>query len=298
MRTITYRGVLVAQSSIAHGGKLTGTTHSFRRESLVQDDGTLLAGVPVLSGSVIRGGLRRAAANLAQSALADVYGADRFAWPIVHALRSGGSLRERRAGEETITGAKQAQIRDLLPMLGVFGVSIGSRIISGRLMVDKAIPVARETRHLADYYGLDLANYSPPSVWELVQKEVYARQADVTAGSASHLIDNPDDVELPRGSGQMQYTHETLPMGTRLYHSLHLASATAVEQSFMDDLVTVWSANARVGGQLARGMGAVQPRYTTLVTDLHHQPATLERVDWRAHMREHKDELADVLRIL
>ena len=297
MRTMTWRGTLTAQSSIAHGGNTSGTVHQFRRESLVQPDGHLLAkGVPVVSGSVIRGQLRRVAAQMTHSVLAEITGSERLPFDVVHTLRTGGSLRERRSGEDPMSGNRQAELRSLLPMIGVFGASIRTRIISGRLSVDKGIPVANETSHLADYYGFKLADFATTSVWQLVQRETYARHADVTTAEVAPFIETDvPDVALPRGGGQMQWSHETLPMGTKLFHSLDLTAATPIEQAFMVDLVDRWSGTARIGGQRARGMGRVSPQYTCAITDVTGAPADIETANWREHMLANADAVQTAL---
>lgn len=295
MRTMSWRGTLTAQTSIAHGGRSAGTVHQFRRETLVQADGSLLPGVPLVSGSVIRGQLRRTAAEMTHGVIAEITGSERQPFQVVHALRTGGSLRERRAGEEPISGNRQAELRSLLPMLGLFGASVGTRIMAGRLVVDKGLPVSTETQHLADYYGVDLDGYNAPTIWRLVQRETYARHADVTTGEINSYISLDEDVELPRGGGQMQWSHETLPMGTRLFHALHVAAATPVEQSFMMDLVSQWSRDARIGGQIARGMGRVSTDYTLSVTDVTGTDSTIEPADWRQHMLDHSDDVVAAL---
>lgn len=296
MRNLTWTGALRADSSIAHGGQTSGVLHQLRRETLVAGDGTLLSGVPVISGSVIRGVLRRRAAVMTESVLAEVTGSPRCTYQVLHALRSGGSLRERRANEEAMTGGKQAEMRSMLPILSLFGVSIGTRIVSGRIMVDKGIPLSKETAHLAARNGIDTDWYtSLPSVWQLIQRETLTRHADVLTGDVGHLVSNPEDVELPRGGGQMRYTHESLPMGTLLLHSIHVEAATPVEQSFMIDLVNTWSTNARIGGQLGRGMGKVTPQYDFAVRTVDGADADVEEADWRQHMIDNADGVREVL---
>lgn len=295
MRTVEYRGTLTALTSIAHGGKDSGTVHAFRRESFVLPDGRLLPGVPVVSGGVVRGSLRRLAAAMTQDAIG---AGGALPFPVVHALRTGGALRETRSGGEVLTGERQARLREVIPMLGVFGLSAGGRIMSGRLVVDKPLPLAQETLYLTEHYGVALDGYNPPSVWQLVQRESYARFADVNDSSAQTYIDADDPAlrELPKGSGTMMWTHETLPPGTRLLHSLLLEDATAAEVSFFDDLVTAWSATARVGGQRARGLGRVRCDYTREVRDVAGRPVADEReVDWRQVLSGRAEDVQEAL---
>lgn len=296
MRTLEWRGTLLALSSIAHTGKESGTKHGFRRETLVQPDGTRLPGVPVISGGVVRGSMRRLAAAMAQHAIAGDSG--RLPFPVVHALRTGGALRETRSREEVLTGERQAELRDLIPMLSVFGFSTSGRIISGRLEVDKPLPVAKETQFLAEHYGVDLHGFRAPSVWELVQQEHYTRFADVNDSPAQPYIavDGEEAREIPKGSGNMLWSTETLSPGTRLFHSVVLNEATPVEVSFMDELMTRWGRRARIGSQVARGMGRVALDYERTVSDVLGDPAEEEpRVDWREHTRANHDRITEVL---
>lgn len=297
MRSIEWRGTLTARTSIAHGGKDSGTVHTFRRETLLLPDGRRLPAVPVISGGVVRGPMRRLAAKMAQHAITNGANGDgRLPFPVVHALRTGGALRESRGSEEILTGEKQAILRDTIPMLGIFGLSAGSRVMSGRLDVDKPLPVAKETAYLADFYQVDLADYDPPSVWELIQRETYTRFADVNDSAAQPFIEPLQDGDtLPKGSGQMLWSQETLPAGTRLFHSLVLRDATPVEQSFMTELMTRWADQARIGAQSARGMGQVTCDYTRSVYDILGDTAEDEPADWRQHTADNADQVQEVL---
>lgn len=292
MRTIDYSGYLTALSSIAHGGKDLGVTHTFRRESFFAADGNVIE-IPVVSGSVIRGSLRRTAAQMMHEALA---GDGRLPFTVVHAFMTGGSLRETRTGGEVVTGERQALLRSLVPMIGVFGVSGGGRIMSGRLSVDKAVPVTQQTAHLAEYHGPLPDGYTPPSVWSTVQRESYTRYADVDDSKSQPFIDVDAVHELPKGSGSMLWRQETVAMGVRFFHRLYLENALPEEVAFFDSLVKRWSRNAVIGGQKARGCGRVRCDYTRAVTNVAGDPADDESaVDWRAQVREKRSEILDVL---
>lgn len=305
MRTVEYSGTLHALTSLANTGKENGTTHLFRSEALLMPDGRFVPAVPVMSGSVIRGSLRRVAAAMTQHALNQVLPADdadgRLPLAVVHAMRTGGALRETRNSKDVLTGEKQSLLRDMIPMFGVFGLSAGGRIMSGRLMVDKAVPVARETMHLLEHYDIDgaLEGYQPPSIWQLLQRERYSRFADVNDAAASSSVApslDAADTPLPRGSGTMLWGEETLVAGTRLLHSLVAEAVTPVEVSFLDDLLGVWSADARIGGQRARGMGRVRCEYTRTCKNLLGQDCDDEEsAPWRVAMERNADRLPEVL---
>lgn len=299
MRTIEWRGSILALSSIAHTGKESGTNHGFRRETLIRPDGTRIAGVPVISGGVVRGSMRRVAAAMAQHAIAGDSG--RLPFPVVHALRTGGALRETGTSGEVLTGERQAALRDLIPMLSIFGFSTSGRIVSGRLEVDKPLPVARETLYLAEHYQVDTGDFRPPGIWELIQQEHYTRFADVNDSAAQTYIEDDPEVsrEIPKGSGNMLWSQETLPAGTRLFHSVVLNEGTPVEVSFMDELMRRWAARGKIGAQLGRGMGRVQFDYTRTCYDVLGDPAEAEpEQDWRKYVEDHREELDEVLKCL
>lgn len=295
MRTIIYSGTLRADTAIAHGTKASGNNHPFRRETFVLPTGKRLAAVPIISGGTVRGSLRRLAAAMTQAA---IVGDGTLPHPVVHALRTGGSLRETRSGGEVLTGERQAILRDVIPMLGVFGLSAGGRVMSGRLQVGKPLPVAQETMYLADHYRVELDEYEPPSIWQVIQRETYTRLADVNDASAQLFIDDVEaaDRDLPKASGNMIYTHETISPGTLLFHSLVLDAGTPTEVSFVDDLVERWSRRAVIGGQIAKGLGHVTPRYTRECQDILGDRADDEPPrPWRQHMAEHAEQIQEVL---
>lgn len=288
MRTVSYTGHLVATSSLAHGGKDSGLTHSFRRETLLGSDGTIQPSIPVLSGGTIRASLRRVAAQLTHDALV---GSDegRLPFDVVNALFSGGALRETRSGGEVLTGERQALIRDAIPALGLFGLGAGGRLMSGRLLVDKGIPVATETAWLArDPRHLPERLHS---VFRLLQRERYSRRSDVMDAATGPYIARSDSDALPRGSGQMVYTIEALCAGTRLFHEIRGADLLPAEVAFLDELVAAWPARGFVGGHKARGMGRFTTAYERTVTGVAGKPAPDLEADvcWRTHMREHPD---------
>lgn len=300
MRTVEYRGVLRALSSVTNTSKDNGPHHMFRYERLITPDGRVIPSVPVVSGGVIRGALRRVAAAMTHQALAGDGGTLPMA--VVHALRTGGSLRETRTSGEVLTGERQAVLRDLIPMFGLFGMSGGGRIMSGRLIVDKAIPVCQETAHLTAHYDATRclgAGYQPPSVWDLLQKETYSRYADVNDAAASMTVESGAEAEkaIPKGSGNMLWSQETLAAGSLLYHSVILDGGTPQEVGFLHDLMTLWSRDARIGGQRARGMGRVELDYARSVLDLHGDPADEEppAKTWQASMKENSDAITEAL---
>jgi hypothetical protein len=166
--------------------------------------------------------------------------------------------------------------------------------MSGKLTVDKAIPVAVETVHL----GPAIPGLTPVSVFSLVQREQYSRVADVENGSAANWIAQDDaERKLPAGSGQMLYQIETIAAGAMLWHSLTVEDATPLEAAFFADVLRAWARNgtAHVGGQSARGLGKVRVDYTKTTTDVWGEPVEPEMVDWKAVVRERRGEALEAL---
>lgn len=289
LRTLEWEGVLTAQSSIAHTGKEAGIRHAFRKESIILADGSLMQGVPILSGSAIRGGMRRIAAVMMQDALA---GDERLPFDVVNAFRSGGSLRETRSSGEVLTGETQARLRDLLPMLAIFGFSTSGRIISGRLSVDKAIPVAAELSHLITTYRVDLGDYRPPATRRLLQGEDYTRFADVNDLPAQPFIEmDGEERVLPKGSGNMLWNQETMLAGSKLLHRVVLDEALPVEASFMRELMHKWTKAGKIGAQKSRGMGRFTADYTMTAVNLSGDEVTGDpEMSWRDYVAEHREE--------
>lgn len=294
MRTITYGGTITARTSIAHGGNPSGITHTFRRETIIRPDGRRLPGVPVISGGTVKGALRRLASRMTQQALV---GDERLPFEAVHAQRTGGSLRETKTSGEVLTGERQARLRDLIPMFGLFGVSGGGRVMSGRLLVDKPIPVARETAHLGKHYEVDLDGYDLPSIWQTIQTETYTRLADINDAVTHPWVEDDPETQrhLDKGSGSMLWEVETIVPGTRLWHTIQAEDVTALEADFFRDLIRLWSRRAHIGGHAARGHGKVTCDYTEYITDVWGEPAEAEEADWRHTLHEHHDEALEAL---
>ncbi len=295
MRTIEYRGTMTALSSIAHGDEDRGTLHRLHRENIRDPHAGKIHHIPVLSGGMIRGALRRVAADMTWHAL----GAQPLPFRTVDLLRSGGVITATTTKSEVLTPERQAELRRRVPIISLFGGAGGGRVVSGRLVVDKGIPVCKETEWLDRYCG-PASGGSPeqfPSIWTLVQRESYSALPD-TARVPEQLAEPP----VNRANGLMRYAHETFVTGTRFWHSLTIEDAAPLDQAFFADLIGFWSRRAIIGGQKARGMGRVACDYTETVSDVygdHQDPSgtslTAEPADWKAHLRDHRDDVLEAL---
>ena len=285
--TIVWNGTLTATSSIAHGGETRGTITLLRRELIVQPDGRPVH-VPIISGNAFRGRLRRLGEELLRDTLRYE---GQLSLAAAHALRSGGALAKTSA--EPLSGRRLANLRALIPHVGVFGCAGGGRIIDGCLQVGKVVPHVAETAHILPD--------APPGLpaFDATQVETYTRADDTSAHRFADTLTprlvsvdptgNPRLEELP-GLGEpsdtallMLYRVETFPAGTRFATWLRLDRATDLEIAFFTDVLSAFSRDGRLGGRTAIGHGQISAALTR--TQLAGDYAA---TDWRAHLLENR----------
>lgn len=293
LRTILLTGKIKALQPLAHGGKNSGTVHTFRRETIFGANGEPIYAVPSVSGGTIRYSLRSVAAKIMHSYLV---GDGTLPFSAVHAMFNGGAMKETKTVTDLITGEKQAILRETLPLFAVFGGMGGARSISGRLDVDSALPVTKETKFLAEYYHADIANDEHLlSIYEIVQRNNYGRFSSAEGSDVQSLIKDDSDRELPKGGGMLFWSQEVLPLGTELFHSICLNDATPVEASFFTEVYNAWSARAHIGQQRRVGMGKITPMYKTAITDIAGQPSEIVECNWREELEDKRDQALEAL---
>ena len=264
---ITWTGTATATSSISHGSETRGLITMLRRETIIGPDHTPVT-IPLISGNAFRGRLRR----VAEQQLADVlHYRGKLTLAAAAALRSGGSLVKTSAAP--ISGSRLAELRHLVPLIGIFGTAGAGRIIDGCLQVGKLLPHATETAHL-------LGQPATLSVQDLTQIETYSRVDD----SYRHDAATPtaDD-----HASQLQYRIETFRAGTTFDVWLNLTSPTDLEAAFFTDVLAHYSHTATIAGRSAIGHGRLRLDLTTTTP-----PATL---DWRTQVAADTDRAIDAL---
>lgn len=284
--TVRWAGTLTAVSSISHGGQTFGTMTMLRREQVIQPNGQPEL-VPVISGNAFRGRLRRIGEELVRDALEY---AGEISLAAFHALRSGGALA--KVGSEPLSGQRLADLRRLVPQVGVFGCAGGGRIIDGCLKVGKVVPIVQETLHLVP------PDLQPPEGTAVAASKVTQMEAAVRLDDAEqHGIPDvagglaPTDrpgLSAGGSSGQgttllMKYHNQTFTAGTRFATWLQLDRATPVEVSFFSEILQRFAVDGSLGGRAATGHGQVVADLTrTVVAGLDEQD------DWRAHVRRNR----------
>ncbi|MEU4607534.1 RAMP superfamily CRISPR-associated protein [Kribbella sp. NPDC023972] len=289
--TLMWTGSVSAVSSISHGGETRGTTTMLRREQIIQPDGQPKL-VPIISGNAFRGRLRRLGEELIRDALGY---AGEISLPAFHALRSGGALAS--TGREPLSGQRLADLRRLVPQIGVFGCAGGGRIIDGCLQVGKVVPILQETAHIVPANLLPADRATIPA-FNSTQIETAVRLDDAERHGAIDVVAEtipvgrsglPElgDLSAPGHSTTilMQYRNETFPAGTRFATWLRLERATPVEVSFFAEILQRFQADGRLGGRAATGHGQVAMDLTRAVIC-----GADEQTDWRDHINQSRHD--------
>ena len=293
--TVTWNGTLTATSSIAHGGQTRGTITLLRRELIVQPDGRLVH-VPIISGNSLRGRLRRIGEELLRDTL---HYEGQLPLSAAHALRGGGALA--KTSSAPLSGRRLADLRALIPQVGVFGCAGGGRIVDGCLQTGKVVPYLAETAHILP------GTHPRLPAFDATQVETYIRGDDTSAHAFTDAL-TTDQVRVdPTGQPRldeletatcdtallMLYRVETFPAGTRFGTWLRLDRATNLEVAFFTDVLTVFTCHGRLGGRAAIGHGQVRTDLTRTVL-----AGQVVDVNWRTHLLEHRDAALTALQAL
>jgi len=258
-----WSGTITALTSIAHGGESLGTVRYLRRERFLLPDGTVEE-VPVISGNMIRGTLRRMAADLWWAEL----GKPRLRLPVMHAIWAGGAMA--KSTTDPVTAKRLQEVRAACPVIGLFGAAGGGRVIDGTVQIGKAPPICEETAHVRP------GQHTGPSVWDITQIEYFSKVPDNRG-------------EDTRGQGDyspMRFGVETFLAGTQFTWQASSRWATPAEVSLLADTLQHFTTQGLLGGMTGTGMGSVHIDLTV--------PELQNLLDWRDTLPTSQDAL-DIL---
>lgn len=273
---------ITARTSIVHRDDTRNSSSIqslFRREKVLTPAGEV-AMVPIISGNAWRGILRRTGETL----LAEVLGYQGQLTPAAaHLLRNGGFLRK---STREMTPEQERELKTLVPLIGLFGGAANARVMSGKLVVSKVVPVTTDTLHLLP--GPPPEGQVPESVHTILGQE-----------STSHSNDLPDtgptvDGEAGEGFSPIRLEVETLIAGTRLSGQIRLAHATPTEYGLLTDILEYFASHGHLGGRIAAGHG----RITATLTSTLAAGSTPTDVDWRAPVAAGRDAAIATLNTL
>jgi hypothetical protein len=267
---------ILARSSIIHRDDYNSVGADsftlFRREDIIGADGQQLR-VPIISGGSFRGVLRRIGETLTAAVL-DYENS--LPIPAAHLLTNGGRLAKTRT---PLTDEQERRLKHLLPHVAVFGGAAGGRIMSGLLMVGKALPEIAELTHIL---SRSPATPPPPAMLALAE-ESFTHLNDHRATADQPPTPDYQSTTSPLG----RYSVETLRAGTRLQTWARIDNATPTQLAFLRTVLTVFADTGHLGGRAAAGYGQICA--TTAMTVLRGTPPALD-VDWAGQLAGRRDE--------
>lgn len=267
MKTITFEGIVTAVTSIIHnGGEQNGISSMLRREKFVQPDGSVEK-IPVISGNSIRGILRDV--GMYDMLQRVGYGVEDdgtvtgLPLSAFYFLFSGGALSS--TGENGINIERFRKMKELIPLIGVFGGAIGNAIMPGKIKIGKLIPICRETLHLIP---TKYQNHNAESIWEYCQTEMYTRRDDEKNDRVRGMIDgnvralisggaSKTDITKASTAQQMMYRIESLAAGTQFYWKITVDDPTQIEFESIINTLLAFSKSPYLGGRSSVGHGEV-----------------------------------------
>ncbi len=309
-----FQGTVTALSSIAHnGGESFGVTSLFRREKFVQPDGSVQS-VPILSGNAMRGLLRDRGMEFMMREL-DIGKNRPLSLEAFYFLFSGGALSS--TGKRGIDIDYARRIKELIPLIGVFGSATGNTMIEGKAKIGKMILMCAETQHILPE---SIRNPHALSFWEYLQEEMSVRTDDAKKERYQPLLTGETQAQLTMQSladtkrskegkpqddtgehQQMRYFVETIAAGASFYWKIVLDEVTDLEfEAFVSTLIE-FSRKPYVGGKSGTGLGEVavsfdkwttiDPRLTAQATDVA-LPLGQQYIN---HLHTHKSDIDAVL---
>lgn len=265
--------LLEAESPLAHHEASYGNTAVIMRQRIRQRDGTF-ASVPIVTGDTMRHGLREAATY----ALLDIAGmlGETLSESALRLLFAGGMVTG--GGGQSVRLDDYREMVDLVPTLALLGGCAMNRVIPGQMVVDPALLICEETKHVVPVWALEAAGalHSCRSHVEEVQRVRMdplldpgkqklllpaARKATECRLLASESASETGDaiaVESSKSS-MMPRRYETVVQGSLFYWSVSARCYSALDLDSLMTMVGAFLREARVGGKRGTGHGRLRP---------------------------------------
>lgn len=301
--SLRFSGVVTALSPISHlGSQRTGTVTTLNRQKFIQPDGSV-EDVPIISGNSFRGQLRDSGMRFMLEAIGL-----RVDLPVFHLLFSGGILTRADTSTINVRTGDYRRLRELVPLLSVFGGAVAGQIMAGKLDVGQFLPICAETAHLLPDGALP-AEGTMPSVYDYLGIVEFTRTDDSKQETYRHLM-APTVVALLEGESvpgedgpatqQMRYGTEVFGSGTRFWHEMALRNVTNLEREAFFSALQVFSERPVLGGKGAIGLGRVRFAYEQMTIE----PSLMQRgtevafgvgQEYIAHLQANAGEIATLL---
>jgi hypothetical protein len=247
-------GRFTTRSPLSHIGESISTNSYLSQDSILQPNGEIEE-VFSYSGNAWRGQLRDLCSCYFVNKLDVKIGLDFF-----HLLFSGGKI----GGEQSINIEKAKEMRKLVPMFSLFGGSIGTQIIAGKMKIGSSYPLCAEAMPalpMDTHLEAGRVSYS-----SLTMEKNFTRKDDSKRLSLHELI-NINDINLLSDeerskkknelSTQMIMSTELLAAGVTLLHQIDLVNVTDIELGALISGFKLFSMYPYIGGQSNKGHGLV-----------------------------------------
>lgn len=286
------------QSPLTHGSGVEGNEQVLAtREVVVEDpeEGWIRESIPCVSGAAMKATLREWAFRDAMERAGVKDG--QVSKDALRLLTKGG---KNDRGGQSVTVAKARELRDLFPMLSVFGSMDGGLPLRGKVQVSEVMPfcdaavdagvVPRKVTRLAvetpdDAPELSVDGEEIP-VWpttepipaHLVRTRVQYYRHDMLSGPHTHLLEDgarkaQEDARAARkgkaakkkerreANESMPYSMQAIAPGVPMVVQIRLQDATEAEWGCLAMAITRWvMAGAPLGGATTKGHGRCQVR--------------------------------------
>lgn len=275
--TSSYRfeGIATALSAISHlGDSAGGTTSVFRREKVLSRGRVIEA--PILSGNGFRGLLRDKGMRFMLREL----GEPQLSPAAFHFLTSGGALT-KDAGRGLDIGQAR-RLRELIPLVGVFGGACGRQILEGKLQVGKWYPVCSELIAFLPAQYRDMPE-AKVSMYDMTDLHSFTRTDDAKSERWQKFLpqeqrslleapkvklakDGTEVAEKPGTAQQMRYSQEVLIAGTKFYCWIQLQDVSNLEYEAFASALVEWSRAPFIGGQSRHGCGEIELKFDNWIS--------------------------------
>lgn len=318
----SYEVLLEAQTPIHHGSEVFGNHAVIARRKVRLPSGDW-AHVPAVSGDALRHGLREAAAYAFLDA-AGMLDAGALTEAALRLLFSGGMVTGRGDAANVKLDDYRTMV-DLVPPLALLGGCASNRVIPGRMVVEDAMLVCEESRHLIPAWitekaGVIAGARSHVEVHQRVRMdatldpgkrkllgETAVRQIEAAhrKSETAHEDDDPVAREEAKSS-MMPRTFEALASGSLFSWRVQATCMSDLDADTFHAMIGAFLSNARIGGKRGTGFGLVRAIAANEAT-IRRPAASMQAVDvtalgprigelFRAHVRERAEKAREFLR--
>lgn len=275
METKRFEFILEARSPIAHHAETFGNQAISFRSKIRMPDGTWASALHI-TADTMRHGLREAIAYV----LLDSCGLlnDRQLSEAALRLLFAGGMVTGRGDASAVRLDQYAVMCDLVPPMMLFGGCASNRVIPGRLVVEDALLICTETKHIVPEWVIDRVRVfdSSRAHTELVQRVRMdptlspEKRLLLSSGAASDVENrllqseaaHDDDIAAAREatkSSMMPRSFERIAAGSLFSWAVQATTYSDLEVDLLHTTVAAFLANAQVGGKRGTGHGFLRP---------------------------------------